>query len=71
MVQFAAEDTFGSTGTPVGSAGLKRFRRELTALLTGFPNAAVGCGQAQVPLHCNPFQRSATRRCPLTQASST
>ena len=40
--------------------------------LTGFPDAAVGRGQTQVPLHwANPFHRSATRRCPVTQASST
>lgn len=35
--------------------------------LTGFLDAAVGRGHAQVPLHCSPFHRSATRRCPVTQ----
>lgn len=28
---FVLRDNFGSSWTPVGSAGLKRFRRELTA----------------------------------------
>ena len=37
--------------------------------LAGLPDTAVGRGQAQVPLHwASPFHRSATRRCPVTQA---
>src|SRR5216684_2989746 len=40
--------------------------------LAGLPDAAVGGGQPEVPLHgASPFQRSAARCWPATQASST